>query len=71
MLQETLHVHLKHDIKRVFSLSHVEDWFGHELVKLRNMLLSQKISFKGFLEVSVKQGTLCDQRVNSLLGNLP
>ena len=32
MLQQILHVHLVHDVKAVFSLTHVEDWLGHELV---------------------------------------
>lgn len=49
----------------------MEDWLRHELVKLRNMLLSQEITLKRFLEISVKQRTLGNQRVNSLLGNFP
>ena len=32
MLKQLLHVHLIHDIKTVFFLGHVENWFTHKLV---------------------------------------
>ena len=54
MLQQALHVHLKHDIQRVLPLCHMEDWLRHELVKLRNMLLSEKIALERLLEVGVQ-----------------
>lgn len=31
MFQKLLHIHFKHDVQRVFSLCHVEDWLTHEL----------------------------------------
>jgi len=49
----------------------VEDWLGHKLVQLRNMVLPFKVLAQGFLDVVLKRGALGDQRVDLLPFYLP
>lgn len=49
----------------------MENWLSHEVVELRDMVLSLKISLKTLVDVVVKQRTLSDKGINLLFSNLP
>ena len=40
VLEEHVHVHFKHDIETILLFGHMENRLSHELVQLRDMLLS-------------------------------
>ena len=71
MLQELLHIHLVHDIERVFSLSHMQNWFTHEFVEHEDIILLLKVDTQGSDEIRLQKLALRNQGVYLLLLDLP
>ena len=61
MLKELLHVHFVHDIETILSLSHMENWLTHELVKNQNVVLLLEIVTERSDEERLEQRALGDK----------
>ena len=71
MVQELLHVHLKHYIEAVLALGKAENAFSHVLVELTDVLLLLEVSTNATEDVLVDETALGDQRVDLSLLDLP
>lgn len=69
MLQESLHVHLIHDIKAILSLNHMQNRLWHEFVKNQDIVALLKEQAKTIDEILLKQLAFSNQRVDLLLFN--
>ena len=71
VLKKHVHVHFKHDIKTVLFLCHVKDGLSHELIQLRDMLLSREVVGERIHDVLVQHRTFRCQRVDLFPINFP
>jgi hypothetical protein len=69
VLEQFLHVHFIHDVKAIFSFSHMQDRLSHELVQGHNIVLFFKVCAERFDQVVLEQSTFGNQRVDLSLLN--
>ena len=71
MLQEGLHIHLKHNIEGIFVICHVENWFSHEAVQLADVVHGIQVSGYGGLDVLFYLPALGGEREDLLVVDPP